>query len=236
MVKFAFVKNYELFKECDLSVAEEALGEYNDFLIYNTEEYRKIFKTVRAEDDSDEINDDEIKKAEDLAEKNAEHFRKLFFNRDFAESSLVGMRIDYYALQRLLMREFRDKVPADKSVMNEIIPVLRDIASTLVIATRVILALDKHEDGANVIEKAKANFEKTLDVLGKCFALNMPEYTKYKERIATFKTAEGFLKMSEKVLETALSAIKFYSGKTSRLFELEIESSIQEKSASKSKK
>jgi len=216
-MKYPFVLCYNLFDGCDVDVAERILNEHNDFILYNAEEYRKVFKTIKCHSNGE---DEDALYEEVLSEKDADHFRKLFNNRDFAESSLVGFKIDYDALHKILANEFKNKVESHKSIMNDIAPYLRDIASTLVIAAKVVSALAKREDGQQYLSVVKANFEKALKFLEAGFILNMPEYTKYKERIATFKTAEGFVKMSEKVLETAEIAIKFYNGKKSDIIAL----------------
>lgn len=211
-IKLPFIVDYKFLEVCDVDVATSILGEYNDFVLYNAAQYGSVFEE---KDEGIEDETEEAIEGKPTGDKNADLFKKLFASRDFAESCLVGVKIDYYTLQEILITEHKNRVPASDSKMNIIAPYLRDCVSTLVIGEKVMHRLLKLGASEDVIIKARANFENAIELLGNGFAFNMPEYTKFKDRIADFKTADGLLKMSAKVAQAAIDGSKICKAKLS---------------------
>jgi len=216
MVKFPYVEEYSLFEQVEVRCAEELLREYNDFYLYNKTQYNDIFRRAPISSDDDEVLDEkteeELKaKAELNAKQATEHFIKLFGSKDFAESSLVGLKISWYDLQQILLDEYRKKTPAQQSAMNDIAPRLHSFASTLLFAEYFITKLTKMHKNNNDSEKCrqlnekldktkpliKDFFTKVITALSENPRLRVPEYAKSKNALAKLKTVEGIIDYCE---------------------------------------
>ena len=176
------------------------MAEYNDFYGYNSAQYGQIYeKTEEKIGDADTTTpDDEIEKQKRLqiAEHNAKaataHFASLFGSKDFGESAMVGFRPAWYDLQQILLEEYKHKTPIKESAMNEIAPRLRNAATILLFAERLVKGLEKLEADAEMIATVKEGFEVLLEKAS-AQKLNLPEYHKTKKEIAKFKKPAQFL-------------------------------------------
>jgi len=204
--KIPYVLECELFKRVEIKRAEELLAEYNDFKIYNLAQYQTIFgKTndhLNLAEVTEQENEVDAKKARDIAEHNAkvatDHFAKLLGSLDFAESSMVGFHIAWYDLQQILLEEYKNKTPATESVMNEIAPRLRTVASIMVFADRITTALERLDADKKIIATMKDGF--TL-LMKRCQTeqLKLPEFSVTKKQLSKFKKVEDYMEFCEKL-------------------------------------
>ena len=228
VTKFPYVTEYKLFERVDVREAEELLREYNDFYIYNQSQYNDIFRKLDAKDTNEsetgEEDDERLAQLRALrAEQNAkaatDHFAALFGSKDFAESTLVGLKFSWYDLQQLLLEEFRTKTLASQSIMNHVAPRLRRIASALLFAEYMIAKLGKmyKQPSSNKqqdIEKAdihnqrmevavtgvKSFFVDLLELLAKDDNAVLPEFGKSRNALAKLKTPEAIIEFCTKSL------------------------------------
>lgn len=197
-MKFPYVTEYSLFETVDVRVAEELLAEYNDFYIYNESQYYEIFKRAKAE--VYENADSEINLA--LAEKNAKEttdfFRNMFGSKDFAKSSLVGLRISWYDLQQILLAEFKNKTPIEESAVVHTAYMLRNLASFLLFAEEIVYGMTRMKNSdEEAIELVKQRFVKALENVEN---LSIPEFHKEKKSLTKLKTMEQYLEFTKKIL------------------------------------
>jgi hypothetical protein len=198
MGKFAYVLNAELFNQVEFRDAEELLNEYNDFYNYNIIQYMDIYgehdDVFGAVEDIDKEKEQEVR--EHNARASAEHFAKLFGNRDFHESCRVGFRVCWYSLQKILQEEYKSKVSAQQSAMNHIAPRLRNLASVMLFAEKLNDVLHKFNAEPEVVSTIKAGFELLKERVRE-EELSLPEFHKGKVAIAKFKKKEQVIEFCE---------------------------------------
>jgi hypothetical protein len=207
MNKIPYVISYELFEKIDLKAAEELLHEYNDFMVFNKTQVRDLGVPISCEfgPEKEETQEDALKRIEHNKQVAMNHFENLFGSKDIAESSLVGLHIDYDAVQKILLDERANKIPITESAFNQIAPTIRATASVLLIAERVIGELQKlaseGKGGGKIdlaIEFAKEGFELLLDGIGKG-NLNIPEYHIIRRDINKLKNVDAYIEFCEKL-------------------------------------
>jgi hypothetical protein len=209
MINIPYILDYKLFEQIDYKVADELLAEYNDFMVFNRTQVRDLgvpasdaFQQVAAaEENTEEI----IKRAEHNKQAALAHFESLFGNKDIAESALVGMKIDYDTVQKILLEERLAKVPITASAFNQIAPTIRAAASVLLIAEHVVTAMQKlaqekmqNEKIQLAIEFAKEGFELLLDDVSKG-SLQIPEYHAVRKELGKMKTVDSYIGFCEKL-------------------------------------
>jgi len=207
MGNIPYVSEYQLFVRTDFKLAEEILADYNDFYIFNMAQcgdiYYKTDENVNF--DGDEEADDE--KLAQVAERNAkaatEHFASLFGNKDFSESSMVGFRPSWYDLQKILLEEYKRKTPIQDSAMNGIAPTLREVASIMLFACRVIEDLEKLGAEQEHISVIKEGFQLLIERIV-VEDIPIPVYYKTKAVISKFKKAEQYIDFCDKLFSGAL--------------------------------
>ena len=185
----------ELFVRVEYKVAEEILAEYNDFFIYNLAEYNDLFygKEENFEDASDEISEEErIAIADRKAKTATDHFTDLFGSKDFGESALVGFRPSWYDLEQILLEEYKNKTDIKNSAMNGIAPYLRNTASIMLFAERLVTGLTEHGGSDGQIAEMKQSFESLL-ARNENEKLNIPEYFRVKKEISKLRKPEQFI-------------------------------------------
>lgn len=224
VIKFPYVAEYSLFERVEFRVAEEILRDYNDFFKYNESQYNDIFRKAPGLDGERENPEDEKERLlqRNRAEQNAkgatDHFRSLFASKDFAESALVGYRIAWDDLQQILIEEFRAKIPAQQSAMNDIAPKLRTIASIVLFAEYMVSKLGKMYKTTTStkpadIEKTNshnAKVDETLEGIKVFFGDFLSvvqssqrvthEYAKSKNALAKLKTPEAVIEFCKNLL------------------------------------
>ena len=205
MGKYPYVSEYQMFIRIDYKHAEEILADYNDFYIFNMAQYANIYHSVDEILEEENIDFDELKRQE-MAERNAimatDHFKALFGSKDFGESSLVGFKPCWYALQKVLLQEYKHKTPIQESAMNGIARYLRNMASILIFAERVITNLEDCNGTDEQLAVLKDGFKLLLDRNEK-EKLVIPEYCKTKSTILKFKRPEQFIDFCDKLFKGA---------------------------------
>jgi hypothetical protein len=190
----------------DFAHAEEIKDEYNDFYGYNWAQYNTIYHTLDNRiDEIDEKDDDETaeQKRAEAAERNGkiatDTFEKWFGNRDIKESILVGFRPAYDDIQKILMEEHKKKTPVIESAMNKIAPFLRNLASVLLFAEKIVTALENDAEDEKKLDEIRAGFKKLLAAVIKGTAGEMPEFSREKKSIGKFKKHEQYYEVCEKL-------------------------------------
>ena len=209
MITIPYILDYKIFEQIDYRTADELLSEYNDFMVFNRTQVRDLgvpasdaFQQPAAvEENAEEI----VRRAEHNKQVALDHFEKLFGNKDIAESALVGMKIDYDTVQKILLDERANKVPITISAFNQIAPTIRAAASVLLMAEHVVSALQKlfernpqNEKLQLAIEFAKEGFELLLDDVSKG-SLQIPEYHVAKKELGKMKTVDAYIGFCEKL-------------------------------------
>ena len=207
MIKIPYIIEYNLFERIDLKTAEELLLEYNDFMVFNKTQVRDLgVPTSDAfQPQAEETEEEALKRIEHNKQVAVSHFETLFGSKDIAESSLVGLHIDYDAVQKVLLDERANKIPITESAFNQIAPTIRAAASVLLIGERITSDLQKlveternQEKLALAIEFAKEGFELLLDGISKG-NLGVPEYHMIRREINKLKTVDAYIEYCEKM-------------------------------------
>lgn len=209
MIKLPYILEYTMFEKIDLGVAEALLAEYNDFMGFNKTQINNdpqlVCTFIEKESTNEEIEDFNRKRTEHNRQVAHDHFHQLFGHNDIAKSTLLGLKIDYDTVQKVLLDERSNKIPITESKFNQIAPTIRAAASVLLLAERVVSDLLKlyatakdKEKCVLAIEFAKEGFDLLLDGVAKG-NLEIPEYYKIKKDIAKFKTVEAYINFCEKL-------------------------------------
>jgi len=206
-LKIPYVSGFETFERVDLGTAEELLVEYNDFMAFNKTQVRDagVPTSDAFQPSVEETEADALKRIEHNKQVAMNHFETLFGSKDIIESSLVGLRIDYDAVQKVLLDERANKIPITESAFNQIAATIRAVASVLLLGERIISDLNKlaaeGKGGAKVglaVEFAKEGFELLLDGVSKG-NLAIPEYHITRREINRLKTVDDYIGFCEKL-------------------------------------
>ena len=192
-----------MFEKIDLKSAEELLIEYNDFMVFNKTQVRDLGVPTACEfqPPAEESEEDATKRIEHNKQVAVNHFETLFGSKDIAESSLVGLRIDYDNVQKVLLDERANKIPITESAFNQIASTIRATSSILLLAERIVSDLQKLGGGGKVplaIEFAKEGFELLLDGVTKG-NFGVPEYHITRRDINKLKTVDAYIEFCEKL-------------------------------------
>ena len=212
MHKFPYIVDYVVGgDQVEIKVAEELLKEYEDFYLYNRTQYSEVFKKYLPEGEMQNDGDDgdakllELRKlrAEQNAKAAVDHWAKLFRSMDFAQGSLLGIKIDWDALQQILLEELKSKIHPTDSSMNFIAPPLRKLCSILLFNYELNETLSKIEKrgkcaALQIDEARKSIADKTNDLLtklakGDLLGVTVAEYHKSKSTIIKIKTPEAII-------------------------------------------
>jgi len=203
MVKIPNILGYNMFEKIDLKSAEELLVEYNDFMVFNKTQVRDLGVPTSCEfqPPTDETEEDATKRIEHNKQVAVNHFETLFGSKDIAESALVGLRIDYDNVQKILLDERANKIPITESAFNQIASTIRATSSILLLAERIVSDLHKLGSGGKIplaIEFAKEGFELLLDGVAKG-NLEIPEYHITRREVNKLKTVDDYIGYCEKL-------------------------------------
>ena len=209
MIEFPYVIDYKLFERVDIHIAEEILNEYTDFYAYNkTQVTQIVFDSTDADSFDDESKTDEQNSSDRLEHNKKvarEHFEKHLGNKDLAMASLVGMRVNYDELQKILISEHRRAIPITESSFNVIIPRLRVLASILLFAEGIVSGLQKIAED----DKQKEKAELAIGFAKEGFMLMLErhaeqeiavmEFHRHKKELAKIKNVDGYINFCEKL-------------------------------------
>jgi len=205
MGKLPYVNDSELFLKLDHRHAEEIIGEFNDFYGFNMSQIHDIYFHAEIEEDDETEGVDEEKRLS-IADKNAkaatDHFAGLFPSHEYGEGALVGFRPAYEDLQKILLEEYKNKTDIRDSVINGIAPRLRNIASIMAFASRIVGDLEFLCADTEQIANVKAGFKKLIE-RNERERLDLPMYTKTKDTFKKYKKAEQYIAFAEKLFDNA---------------------------------
>jgi len=189
MTKFNYVSDYKLFQRVDIREAEELLADYNDFYIYNQSQISDLSRVIEEGEDDDKTEEYRAELAEKKARAATTYFQNLFGSKDFAESALIGLRINWYDLQQILLEEYQQKSSIQISAMNGIAPTLRKLASVLLFAENLVTKLG--DDPSS--EAAKNFFTALLEKIKEDDSIEIVEFHKSKKTLVKLKTPASIL-------------------------------------------
>ena len=205
MGKIPYVLECELFVKAEIKHAEELLAEYNDFYLYNLAHYSHIAEGSDQQQrvshhhhvgQNNEVDELDEEKRLAIAEHNAkvatDHFALLFGSKDFGASSMVGFRPSWYDLQQILLEEFKHKTHIKESAMNGIAPALRNVASVMLYAERVVSELEKLNVAPEFMAPIKEGFELLFERV-RIENIDVPEYYKNRAQFNKLKKTEQYL-------------------------------------------
>lgn len=208
MHKIPYVIEYKT-ERVEFKEAEDLLAEYQDFYLYNQSQYNEIFRKFipdsadptagDGEEDDEKLRLLRMQKAEESAKSATAHWAKLFGSKDFAEVTLLGLKINWYDLQQILIEEFRKKIHSTESAMNYIAPPLRRLCSVLLFSEHLDHMLDKMSDKPKIeqaqIKKAqgavKTKLNELLTRISNGDIFEIPEFGKTKPSLSKLKTPES---------------------------------------------
>jgi len=210
MGKLPYISEAELFTRIDdYKHKEELMRDYNDFFLFNIAQYAEMYrkadeKTVGVDCDDDEIDEEtRLAQAERNSKVATDHWRKLFGSKDFGEACMIGLKIQWYDLQKILLAEYKKKTPIEDSAMNGIACYLRNVATIMLLAERMIYDLTEERDGTpEQITFVKNGFTDLFNRT-KDEKLVIPEYHAEKKAIGKFKKAEQYIDYCTKLFKGA---------------------------------
>jgi len=204
MGKIPYVSEYKLFESVEFKQAEEILAEYNDFYIFNLAQINSMYHDCKENYENDEEIDEE--KRIEIADRNArnatDHFITLFGSKDFAESAMIGFHPAWYDIQRMLLEEYKHKTPLSESATNWIARYLRNVASVLLFAQKIVSDLEKMGAVTDIIDIIKDGFRILFEKV-QTEKLFIPEYHKTKAVFAKFRKAEQYIEFCGKLWSDA---------------------------------
>ena len=211
MLKFPYVMEYKLFEKVDLAYAGELLNEYQDFFEYNKMQVAQVYNASTVDTFENPKEEEEVRAEAERIEHNRsvciDHFEKHFGSKDFAEASLVGLKIDFYELQKILMSEHRRGILIMESALNTIAPKLRALASSLLYAERIVSGLGKLSEIAK--EKSTAT---SISASITSAAFNNSAAAD-KAQLAVDFAKDGFNLLLERLLEQEVAVPEYYRSK-----------------------
>ena len=123
VLKITYVNGYQVGEKVEIPVAEGLLSNYNDFYESNLEFYQGRMKQHDAVENEAVAAEDEQKEENSQLEKQenseVQAFTAMWGSLDFATATLVGLDIDWDAIQEKLMVEQEKNVAPAESELKE---------------------------------------------------------------------------------------------------------------------
>ena len=153
-------------EKVEIPVAEDLLAEYNDFYASNLEFYQGRMKqhdaveneVVAADDAPAEIDP----KEKEQLDSDVQAYIKMWGSLDFANATLVGLNIDWEAIQEKLMAEQEKNVMPSASALAPVAKQLRNVASVLAFSERIVTRLQRKAVDKEMIDLMIQGFETLL--------------------------------------------------------------------------
>ena len=166
VLKIAYVNGYQVGAKVEIPVAEDLLSEYNDFYASNLEFYQGRMKqhdaveneVVAADDAPAEIDP----KEKEQLDSEVQAYIKMWGSLDFATATLVGLNIDWEAIQEKLMAEQEKNVMPSVSALAPVAKQLRNVASVLAFSERIVTRLQRKAVDQAMIDLMIQGFETLL--------------------------------------------------------------------------
>ena len=163
VLKIAYVNGYQVGEKVEIPVAEDLLSSYNDFYASNLEFYQGRIKQHDAVENEAVANEDAPEEVDSQLEKQVsgevQAFTKMWGSLDFASATLVGLDIDWDAIQEKIMAEQEKNVLPSQSQLAPTAKQLRNVASVLAFSERIITRLHRKAVEKEMIDLMIQGFE-----------------------------------------------------------------------------
>ena len=160
------MNGYQVGEKVEIPVAETLLSSYNDFYESNLEFYQGRMKHHDA--DSNEETTAEKPQAEidpqfeKQVNSEVQAFKNLWGSMDFAAATLVGLDINWDAIQEKLLAEQEKKLTPSESQLAPVAAQLRNVASVLAFSERIVTRLHRKAVDQEMINLMIQGFETLL--------------------------------------------------------------------------
>ncbi len=166
VLKIAYVNGYQVGEKVEIPAAEDLLSGYNDFYASNLEFYQGRMKkhdaveneTVTVEDTQTEVDPH----FEEKVNSEVKAFNDMWGSLDFASATLVGLDIDWDAIQEKIMAEQEKNIAPSQSELMPLAKQLRNVASVLAFSERIVTRLHRKAVDKSMIDLMIQGFETLL--------------------------------------------------------------------------
>ena len=167
VLAIAYVNGYHVGERVEIPVAEKLLSGYNDFYASNLEFYQGRMKQRNSEVENEAVlAEGESTTLDPQLEKqiNTEvaAFSNLWGSLDFATATLVGLDINWDAIQEQLMAEQEKNIAPSASGLAPVAQQLRSVASVLAYSERIVTRLHRKAVDQEMIDLIIEGFETLL--------------------------------------------------------------------------
>lgn len=167
VLKINYVNGYQVGGKVEIPVAEDLLSSYNDFYASNLEFYQGRMKKHDAVENevvsaADENSEEENSQLEEKVTSEVKAFADQWGSLDFATATLVGLDIDWDAIQEILIAEQEKQMTPMQSQLVPVAKQLRNFASVLAFSERIITRLTRKAVDKEMIDLMVQGFERLL--------------------------------------------------------------------------
>ena len=166
VLKIAYVNGYQVGEKVEIPVAEDLLSNYNDFYASNLEFYQGRMKQHDAVENEVVVAEDVQTEVDPQLEKQVNEevkaFQKMWGSLDFATATLVGLDVDWDAIQEKVMSEQEKNVLPSQSQLVATAQQLRNVASVLAFSERIVTRLHRKAVDQEMIDLMIQGFETLL--------------------------------------------------------------------------
>jgi len=197
VLKINYVNGYQVGNKVEIPVAEDLLSSYNDFYASNLEFYQGRMKkhnaveneTVTTTDEQTEVDS----QFEEKVKSEVKAFADLWGSLDFATATLVGLDIDWDAIQEILLAEQEKQMTPFETSLSDTARLLRNVASVLAFSERIITRLRRKAVGQEMVDLMIQGFETLLaQVVNR--GIEMPELDGAEnKKIAKLRTVDAII-------------------------------------------
>lgn len=197
VLKINYVNGYQVGNKVEIPVAEDLLSSYNDFYASNLEFYQGRMKkhnaveneTVATTDEQTEVDS----QFEEKVKSEVKAFAGLWGSLDFATATLVGLDIDWDAIQEILLAEQEKQMTPFETSLSDTAKLLRNVASVLAFSERIITRLRRKAVGQEMVDLMIQGFETLLaQVVNR--SIEMPELDGAEnKKIAKLRTVDAII-------------------------------------------
>ena len=191
------MNGYQVGNKVEIPVAEDLLSSYNDFYASNLEFYQGRMKkhnaveneTVATTDEQTEVDS----QFEEKVKSEVKAFAELWGSLDFATATLVGLDIDWDAIQEILLAEQEKQMTPFETSLSDTARLLRNVASVLAFSERIITRLRRKAVGQEMVDLMIQGFETLLaQVVNR--GIEMPELDGAEnKKIAKLRTVDAII-------------------------------------------
>ena len=197
VLKINYVNGYQVGNKVEIPVAEDLLSSYNDFYASNLEFYQGRMKKHNAVENETVTTTDEQTEAdsqfEEKVKSEVKAFAELWGSLDFATATLVGLDIDWDAIQEILLAEQEKQMTPFETSLSDTARLLRNVASVLAFSERIITRLRRKAVGQEMVDLMIQGFETLLaQVVNR--GIEMPELDGAEnKKIAKLRTVDAII-------------------------------------------